>query len=720
MNWQAKWIKPVTEPVNAPVCFTKTFPLNKRISSATLFTTALGVYEAVLNGRRISDYVLAPGWTSYLKRLQYQAYDVTNLLENHNRLEITVGKGWYRGDISGRMLDEQKSRPCGLLAELHLVYIDGSRESVCTGSDWTAFESNIRYSEIYHGEFYDASFKTNESIDCVIFDGPWETLIPQEGEKITEHERIHAAKIFTTPNGERIVDFGQNITGYVELSLTASAGEKVSLSHGEILDKDGNFYNANYRSAKAKLDYICTDGFQTYHPHLTFYGFRYVRIDNFPGGAENAGIHNFTAIAVYSDIQRTGQLSCSHPLLNQFFQNVIWGQKDNFLDIPTDCPQRDERLGWTGDAQIFVRAAALNFNVERFFAKWLGCMRAEQLEDGYIGHMIPDTWRFDGSSAAWGDAAIICPWELYMAYGNKKILEDQFDCMKKRIDYITNDTTVPNLWIGGIHFGDWLGLDGDEDSLRGGSRDDLVASAYYAYSTSLFVKAGNILGKDVSSYATLYENIKKAFQETFPVYKTQTECAIAIHFRLAKNCQAVADQLASMLLSSGKKLTTGFVGTPYLLHALGDFGHGNLAYELLLREEYPSWLYSVKQGATTVWEHWDGLREDGTFWDTSMNSFNHYAFGSVIDWVYCFSAGIRYKEEFPGYERVMIAPHPDTHLDWLKAELDTKHGKIISLWKKLDDFWQYEITTPVSSDIFINNETYTVSAGTYYFYSPIY
>lgn len=717
MNWHAKWIKPAAESTEAAIRFSKTFSIKKEISKAVLYTTALGVYEASLNNHRISDYVLAPGWTSYHKRLQYQNYDVTELLSDINHLEITVGKGWYRGDISGRVLEEQKKQPCGLLAELVLTYIDGTTEFVSSGSDWLSFESKIRYSEIYHGEFYDAAFTPSGPTPCKEFNGPWETLIPQEGEKIMEHERFFPARIFTTPKGEKVIDFGQNLTGYVEISLTAKKGQRVSLSHGEVLDSDGNFYNANYRAAKAKLDYLCTDGFQTYHPHLTFYGFRYVRIDEFPDGLETAAIENFSAIAVYSDIKQTGFLSCSHPLLNQFFKNVVWGQKDNFLDIPTDCPQRDERLGWTGDAQIFIRAAALNFDVEKFFSKWLGCMRAEQWPNGYIGHMIPDTWHFDGSSAAWGDAAIICPWELYMAYGNSEILEQQFECMKKRIDYITNDTKEPYLWIGGIHFGDWLGLDGDKNSLRGGSRDDLIASAYYAYSTLLFVKAGKILGKDVAEYELLYQGIKKAFQEKFSDYHTQTECAIAVHFRLAKDCQATADQLAAMLQDSNLHLTTGFVGTPYLLHALSDFGHAETAYSLLLREEYPSWLYSVKKGATTVWEHWDSLREDGTFWDTSMNSFNHYSYGSVIDWVYCVCAGIRYVESAPGYEQVIISPIPDKRLGWLKAELDTRHGKIISYWTREENFWRYEITTPVCADIIIDGKTRRVSAGSYCFYS---
>lgn len=719
MDWSAKWIRPASEPKDAAVVFSKEFSSTKEIKHADLAVTALGIYEAKLNGFRISDYVLAPGWTTYHKRLQYQIYDITDLILSENKLYITVGKGWYRGDISGRILDAQKANPCGLLAQVVLTYTDGSTKVIGSDTSWVARESQIRYSEIYHGEVFDARFQATQDIACVVFDGPWHTLIPQEGEKIVEHERFSPVRIITTPKGERVVDFGQNLTGYVQIQVRANAGDQVKLSHGEILDSNGNFYNDNYRAAKAALTYICRDGEQVYHPQLTFYGFRYVRIDDFPGGIEAACKENFTAIAVYSDIKRTGWLSCSHPLLNKFFENVIWGQKCNFLDIPTDCPQRDERLGWTGDAQVFVRAAALNFDVEKFFTKWLGCMAADQQDDGYIGYMVPDTWRFDGSSAAWGDAALICPWELYMAYGDPAILRRQFSCMKKRVDYITNDTKVENLWIGGIHLGDWLGLDGEKDPLRGKSREDFIASAYYAYSTSLLIKAGRILNEDVGEYEALYQRILAQFRKDFAVCTTQTECALAIHFRLAEDCQAVSDQLAQMVQKSNMHLTTGFVGTPYLLHALSDFGHADIAYSLLLQEEYPSWLYSVKKGATTVWEHWDSLKEDDTFWDTSMNSFNHYAYGAVTDWVYAVSAGIRYVEEAPGYQKVRIAPTPDSRIDWLKAEVDTRRGKIVSHWRKEDDFWRYEIVTPVEAEVIIAGAIHHVSPGSHYFYSNI-
>lgn len=720
LSWTAQWIAPADDMQEVVPIFRKAFQIDKAIKQASLFITALGVYEARLNDTRIGKFILAPGWTSYEHRLQYQKYDVTDLLHSNNQLTVTVGKGWYRGRVPGWVTNERALRgPVALLAELHLTYHDGSSEIIVSDESWEVSESQIRLAEIYDGEICDASFTPDFSGKVMLYDGPFHTLIPQEGEEVHEQEQLAVARVFTTPKGELVMDFGQNVTGYVQTSLTAAKGSQVKLSFAEVMDKEGNFYTENYRSAKAEYRYICRDGEQTYKPSLTFYGFRYIRIDEFPGGIEQAKPENFTAIAVYSDIRQTGSLSCSNPLLNQLFSNILWGQKGNFLDIPTDCPQRDERLGWTGDAQVFIRTACLNYDVEKFFLKWLGDLKAEQGENGYVGHVIPDCLHAEKSSAAWGDAAAICPWELYLAYGNPQILENQFASMCKWVDYITSDTTTPYLWIGGTHYGDWLGLDAPSGSYKGSSDEGLIASAFYAYSTSLVIKAGKALGRDVSSYETLYEHIVAAFRQAYPEYKTQTECVLAVHFRLAADLQKTADQLAEMVKACGVKLQTGFVGTPYLLHVLSDFGYTDLAYSLLLREQYPSWLYSVTKGATTIWEHWDGIMENGDFWSADMNSYNHYAYGSVADWVYGTAAGIRPVEDFPGYEKVCIAPHPDARLDWLKAELETRHGKIVSLWKKEENVWRYEITTPTDTIIVIDGTEHSVTAGTYYFYSEI-
>ena len=722
MNWNPTWICPAQDLGDPAAVFGTSFVSERKVSQATLTITALGVYEAKLNGKRVGQFVMAPGWTSYHKRLQYQEYDITDLLTTgQNKIEVTVGKGWYHGRIPGWggcvYPDELRARPFGFTAQITLTFEDGSTQILSTDESWKVSDGPVRLSEIYDGEIYNATKAPALDQAVTVFDGPTDTLIPQQGEEVHEQERLAVKNSFVTPKGEIVLDFGQNLTGYVELCVNAKAGDCVDLSFAEVMDKEGNFYTENYRGAKAQYHYICKDGVQTWHPSLTFYGFRYIRVNAFPGGVSAAKPEDFTAIAVHSEMKRTGFLSSSNPLLNQLFSNIIWGQKGNFLDVPTDCPQRDERLGWTGDAQVFVRTACLNYDAEKFFTKWLADLAADQHEDGYVGHVIPDLLQSPQASSAWGDAATVCPWQVYLAFGNPQILRNQYQSMKQWVSYITTTTTTKYLWTGGTHYGDWLGLDAPSGSYKGSSNEDLIASAFYAYSTSLVIKAGTVLGEDVSELKELYANIVRTFQETWPTYNTQTECVLAAHFKLAKDCQAAADQLADMVRSCGTKLQTGFVGTPYLLHVLSDYGHTDLAWDLLLRTKYPSWLYPVTKGATTIWEHWDGIMEDGNFWSKDMNSFNHYAYGSVADWVYGTAAGILTREDAPGYEKVTIAPHPDTRLDWLCAELDTRHGHISSFWTKEDSEWRYEITVPVEADIVIDGVCHSVKAGSYCFYS---
>ena len=724
MNWNAVWIQPEHDMGDVVPVYEKQFSLSKMPVRAMLHITALGVYEAHLNGKRIGNFVLAPGWTSYYSRLQYQSYDITTDLTEQNTITVAVGKGWYRSPMPGwcdsSYQDGLRSWPAGLLAELEITYEDGTSETIGTDTSWSVAESATRFSEIYDGEQYDAS-KDFSAARCGVhaLEGPWDSLIPQEGVEIHEQERISPSGIFTTPAGETVVDFGQELTGYVELSVDAKCGDVIALSHAEVMDRDGNFYTENYRAAKAKLHYTCCDGRQIWHPHFTFFGFRYIRIDAFPGGTALAKPENFTAIVVHSEMKRTGHLSCSDPLLNQLFSNIIWGQKGNFVDVPTDCPQRDERLGWTGDAQVFVRTACMNYDVEQFFTKWLADMAADQRDDGYVGHVIPDLLQSPYGSAAWGDAAVICPWEIYLAYGNPQILKNQFDCMKGWIDYITSSTKTPYLWTGGTHYGDWLGLDAPSGSYKGSTREDFIASAFYAHSTELLIKAGHVLGKDMADYEALYEKIIAAFRAAFPTYGTQSECVLAAHFHLTEHPQSAADQLAKMVKEAGNQLQTGFVGTPYLLHVLSDYGYAELAYTLLLRKEYPSWLYPVTKGATKIWEHWDGIMEDGGFWSADMNSFNHYAYGSVADWVYQKAAGIHTAEDAPGYAFIRFAPVPDVRLSWLTASLQTRHGLVESGWRQEDGKWRYEITTPVDAEICIDKNTQKVAAGHYIFYSQM-
>ena len=720
MQWHANWIRPAKSYGGVCPAFRKTFFCPENVVSAALRITAMGVYEASLNGSRVGDFILAPGWTVYQKRLQVQQYELQIRPGQENELTVLVGKGWYRGRLAGWLPGQNSSAalPAALTAELTLRYPDGHTDTICTDASWQTAESAVRFSELYDGETYDAAFEPSVWTPAALYDGPTDTLIEQQGEPVREQERIAPARIFKTPAGEIVVDFGQNLTGYVEIALDGVKGEAVELSHAEVLDKNGNFYTENYRSAKAKYLYFCKDGAQRYKPKLTFYGFRYIRVDRFPCGAEHAAQENFTAIAVHSDMKRTGYLSCSDPLLNKLFENVIWGQKSNFLDVPTDCPQRDERLGWTGDAQVFIRTACLNFDAERFFTKWLADLAADQREDGAVGHVIPNVLHQSGS-AAWDDAATICPWAVYLAYGDPNILRAQFASMKKWVDYITAHTTTRDLWIGGEHYGDWLGLDAPSGSYKGSSREDLIASAFYAHSTALVIKAGRVLGQDISAYEALYERIVRAFRQAYPVYQTQTECTLTVYFALAEDTQKAADQLAQMIRSCGTKLQTGFVGTPYLLHALSAHGYTELAYDLLLRREYPSWLYPVTKGATTIWEHWDGQMENGDFWSSDMNSFNHYAYGAVADWVYTVAAGIQTVEEKPGYAAVRIAPQPDKRLDWLEASVETRHGLVRSRWEKQRDMWRYEIETPVEAEVVIDGRKTLCRPGRYIFFSEL-
>ena len=714
----SQWITVSQDTGDVCPVFRRCFAAEKRIENASLEITALGVYEAELNGERVGDYVLAPGWTSYEHRLQVQAYDVTAQLRKENDLRVTVGRGWFRSPMPGWINSEDKQRryaqPAGLIAVLCLQYEDGTEDILRTDESWQWTNSRILFSEIYDGETCDARINPSDWQPVRPLSWSKDILIPQEGEIIRETERIAARRIFCTPEGDTVVDFGQEVTGYVEITLDAQAGDEVKLDHAEVQDRDGNWYNENYRSAKAQARYICRDGKQTWHPQLTFFGFRYIRLLSWPGEART---ENFTAIAVHSDMCRTGWLKSGNGELNQLFSNIVWGQRGNFLDVPTDCPQRDERLGWTGDAQVFIKTAGYLFDTERFFRKWLHDMAADQRPSGEVGQVIPDLMPEGPGSAAWGDAAAICPWQVYQTYGDKAVLEDQFDSMRRWVDYIGSVTQTPHLWTDHFHFGDWLGLDAPDGSYKGSSRDDFIASAFYAHSTELVIKAGRQLGKDVSAYEKLYPEIVAAFRAAFPDYRTQTEHVLAVHFGLAEDPQKTADALADMVKADGVQLRTGFVGTPYILHVLSHYGHADLAWSLVMRREYPGWLYPVTKGATTIWEHWDGIKPDGSFWSKDMNSYNHYAYGAVADWIFEQAAGIQHAEDKPGFEELIYAPHPDNRPGWLQAKLNTRHGTVSALWVCREDGIRYELETPVRTRVCLNGEEKWVGPGRHTFWT---
>lgn len=714
---RSEWIKGCEKNLRGGTVYLKNFRCAAKAEKAILKITALGVYEAKLNGERVGDFILAPGWTSYLNRLQVQSYDVTNLLKTENSLEVTVGQGWRAIANKRDGSDFLGYRDTALIAELTIVYADGTAESIVTDSSWTARESKLRYTNIYDGDIYDATFKAGSARHCICVDLKKDMLIPQEGEKIVEHERMPALQIIKTPAGETVIDFGQNMTGYVEFRIKGTPSAQATISHGETLDCDGNFYNANYRSADERIKFVCDGEEQTYKSALTFFGFRYIRLENWPDEVKK---ENFTAVVVHSDIRRTGYFECSDETVNKLFKNIIWGQKSNFLDVPTDCPQRDERLGWTGDAQVFVRTASLNFDVERFFKKWLRDLAADQGRDGCVPHVVPNIFDDMGGSSAWSDAAVICPWEIYRTYGDKAVLEEQFDSMKAWIDWM-RERSENGKRSGGSHFGDWLGLDSPEGSYKGATPEELIATAYYKYSTELFIKAAHALGRDVAEYENIPAEAAKAFRREYMENgrvknATQTACVLALYFDITDDRAATVGQLNELIERAGH-LETGFVGTPYLLHALSDNGYAETAYDLLLRREYPSWLYPISKGATTVWEHWDGIKPDGTMWSTDMNSFNHYAYGAVADWMYGAAAGINSDPDRPGFEHIIFRPVTDRRLDFVKASIDTRRGTVASEWRRENGRIKYIFTVPegCGASVIIGGEKHEVGAGTHEF-----
>ena len=709
MNWTANWIVPQADMGDLCPEFVRSFSITGPLRSARLSVTAMGTYDLRLNGAAVSDDVLSPGFTAYGARHQYQTYELTGLRQGENTLTVTVGRGWYGS--RGFMVDLPDRKVMGIIAQLALTYEDGRTETLVTDESWRVRECPVRFSEIYDGETVDARITDAPLQPVAVYPKSKDVLIPQEGERILPQEKIAPRRIFRTPKGETVVDFGQEVTGFVEFTVTAKAGDVVEFTHGEVLDRDGNFYNENYRSAKARLRYVCRDGVQTYRPRLTFFCFRYIRLDAFPGTPEPG---QFTAVLVSSDLRRTGYIRCGDPMVNRLFENVIWGQRDNYLDVPTDCPQRDERQGWTGDAQVFIKTGSYNFDVRKFFKKWLRDMTANQYESGGIPHVIPSPWGEDWCGAAWADSALICPWQLYLTYGDRQVLEEQYDTMVRYIGYIGKVSTTPHLWTGCKQFGDWLGLDAPAGSYKGSSREDFIASAFYACDAALLAEISAVLGRDPATWQALHEEIVTAFRAAFPTYETQTEMVLALTFGLTPDPAATAAQLAAKVTACGKALETGFVGTPYLLYALSRNGYGELAYDLLLRREYPSWLYSVGKGATTVWEHWDGITRDGGFWSKDMNSFNHYAYGSVMGWVYEEAAGI--TPAAPGFAKASVAPRPDKRLGWLEASIDTAHGRIFSGWYYEQEGLRYEIHTPVETTVCIEGETRLLPPGRYLFF----
>ena len=678
-------------------CFARALDLKGDIARATLHISALGLYEAAIDGQRVGKFLFAPGWTEYASRLQFQTYDVTGLLKPDSLLTVMVGEGWWGGRMGW---DGQKERRrTALIAALEVEFTDGRTQTVLTDARWQVLTTPILGSSIYDGETVDMTAETESLGYAEVVDYDKSILLPQEGEEVREMATLGVIAEITTPAGERVLDFGQNLTGYVRVHAHGARGDEIELSFAEVLDKDGNFYTENMRSAKNKIRYILADSEpMDFAPTFCWQGFRYVRLDKCPAGMT---ADDFTAVAVHSDIERTGDFDCGVPLVNQLYQNILWGQRGNFLDVPTDCPQRDERLGWTGDAQVFARTASYNFKVDKFFRKWLHDLNAAQDAQGRIPHVIPNILGPNSAgSAAWGDVATIVPWEMYLTYGDKQFLADQFDSARKWVDYIHSAGSEEYLWLDGEHFGDWLGLDAPEGSYKGSTDESLIASAFFAYSTRNVIRMGDALGKDMGAYRDLYTHIIDAWRRRYIASPgrltcdTQTAYVLALAFDLVGKKQPFADRLAEKIHENGDKLQTGFVGTPYLLRALSENGYTDLAYTLLLQTEFPSWLYPVTRGATTMWEHWDGLKPDGSMWSADMNSFNHYAYGAVGAWMFNTAAGINPDPENPGFRRILFLPQPDARLGHVTASIRTAHGIVAAHWHYEGDQVRYTFTVP--------------------------
>lgn len=712
----AKWICSSEDFVTVCPVFKKQINVKSGIKCARLSISAVGMYECFIGGKRVGDFIFAPGWTSYEKRLQVQEYDVTDLLEDKTDLEIYVGEGWYLGRISNNHRHSYKAKKPAVILELNVEYEDGSYDTIVSDESFVCASSGILFSGIYDGEVYDTRDVPKEWKSVSVIDYDKSVLIPTEGEEVLEFERIKPVSVTKIESGHTVVDFGQNLTGYVEFVCNAPSGTVVELFHGEILKKNGDVYTENLRTARQNIKVIANGKPTLYKPHFTYMGFRYIRVENMEVNPDD-----FTAVVVHSDIKRTGYFSCSNEKINKLYRNIIWSQKGNYLDVPMDCPQRDERLGWTGDSQFFMKAAAYNYDIRKFFSKWLNDMRADQYADGGIPEIIPDVLDGKGSSSAgFGDTAVVCPWVFYLFYGDKELLERQFDCMEKWVKYIKAQGDNPYLWNTGFQFGDWIAIDAKPGSYKGATSVPLISTAFFAYSTSLLIKAGKALGKNMSEYEALHENIVKAFKKEYikdgrPITETQTAYAIIIRFGLTDTPEEYGNILSNMIVKNGNKLTTGFIGTPHLLHALNETGHTDTAYSLLLQEEYPSWLYSVNLGATTVWEHWDALREDGSLWSSDMNSFNHYSHGSVCDFMFEVVSGIKADEKAPGFENVILAPKPDKRMKWAEASFDTKYGTVKSKWLYKNDSIEYEFNVPNTATLILDGKEQKLEKGEYKF-----
>lgn len=705
-DWKAEWIgydKPRDANSKAPFLpapsYLKTeFKTGKPIAQATLYATGLGVFDIHLNDRRVSDDWFNPGWTDYRKRVYYRTYDVTPLLKNgDNIIDAVVADGWYSGYVGyGNKRDHYGKHP-RVKAQLHVVYVDGTADIIATGPNWKASTGPILTADFLQGETHDARINASnwEPVNTGAEVHP--VIQAHLGAPVVVVEEFKAKTITEPTPGVYVLNLGQNFAGVARLKVSGQAGQKITLRFAERLNPDGKIYTANLRGARATDTYICRGAdVEEWTPRFTFHGFQYIEVT---GLTKPPTPDTVVGLALSSDTPVAGTFECSDPMLNQLHSNIYWTQRANFIDIPTDCPQRDERLGWTGDAQVYVRTATLNCDVQAFFTKWLVDLMDAQSPDGQFPCVAPLKVAGPDGGPAWADAGVICTWTTYEVYGDRRVLARNYDAMTKYIAFCQKrskpDLTPPDKF----HcFGDWL-------SIGANTPKDVIFLAYFAYSTKLTAQTADVLGKkeDAAKYHQLFNDLKAAFNKAYITadgrIKGNTQCVyvLAIAFDLLNDDQLklAAKYLVEDIESRDNHLSTGFIGTKDLMLALAKVDRNDVAYRLLQNDTFPSWGFSIKHGATSIWERWNGWTPEKGFGDPGMNSFAHYSFGAVYQWMVENIAGIR--SDGPAYKHLIIAPQPGGKLTNAKTRYDSVRGDILSEWKRDGQKVTFHIKIPANT-----------------------
>lgn len=690
--WQAQFITTQEADTFHPVFF-KEFRLDGTVHSASIHISGLGLYEGYLNGRKIGNEFLAPFCNDYHEAIQVQTYDVTALITGENRLEIMTGNGWYKGRLGYEGHQAYYGNRFKAIAELHVCFDDGTETVICTDDSWSYYPSDIIHSDIYDGEIIDC--RTHEKrIERVVFDDSDDRskLVARYSLPLVVKDTLKVKEVIHTPAGETVLDMGQNFAGFMEFRANLPEGICITLDHGEIL-QNGNFYNENLRTAKARFTYYARGQEETIRAHFTYFGFRYVRVTGWLGELDP---DDFCGRVLYSDMDTTADLDSSDEKLNRLFQNVMWGQRSNFLDMPTDCPQRDERLAWTGDAQVFSPTACYNMDTQIFFCKFLRDLRLDQLKhEGAIANYLPNIGGLPGGSSVWGDVATFLPMTLYQVYGNADLLRQHYPVMRDWVNWIIRaDEANGNqgLWNFGFHFGDWLALDGiTEHSMKGGTEDAFVASMYYYASLRKIAEAAMILGieADEEKYSDKAQQVYQAILDEYfapsgrLTVDSQTAFLLCLRYGVYRNKERILSGLSTRLKKDCYRIKGGFVGAPILCQTLADNGMEDLAAYFLFQKNFPGWMHCIDLGATTVWERWNSVLDDGSISGTGMNSLNHYAYGSVMEYVYRNLAGIQPAE--PGFRSVVFRPQLTNKLRYLSFAYDSVSGKYGSYWQINED-----------------------------------